>query len=308
MNDRQILYNLADAGAGGSSSAPGAGAAGGGAGPSPAVSAGGSPAAGAPGRSGETGAGQGAIEGTAAAQSAWKAPDFLPDHLRDADVAKTFDKVAGDWKRLRDEVANRPAPAKTVDEYAWEPSDKVKPFLAGDLKQDPVYAHAREAALKAGLPAPVFAAFVSNLYEGLADAKALPEPYNPERERDALIGDRARLMTAEQKDAEIRPILMPIVGFLDGLKRTGAIDDRGYAALGALLDTAPVVRALAKIADIASRGAPGLAPGGQAAGARVVSHADLKARQADPRNNPDSVSFDRTYREETTRLYQQLFG
>lgn len=303
MRFPEVLYTTADAAGGAPPAAASAGAAGGG----PSAPAGGQPS-GSPGRTTETGAGAGAIEGSAAVAAAWKAPDFLPDHLRDGDVSKTFEKVAADWKRLRDDIANRPAAPKSVDEYAWEPSDKVKPFLAGDVKQDPVYAHAREAALKAGVPAPVFNSFVSNLYEGLVDAKALPEPYSADRERDALLGDRARLMTPDQKDAEIRPMLMPLVGFLDGLQRTGAIDKAGYAQLGALLDTASGVRALAKIAELAAKGAPGLVPGGAPAGGGQITHADLKARQRDARNDPNSFAYDRAFRDETHRMYQQVFG
>lgn len=299
MNPRsQILYNLADGGGGAAPAASG-GPAGG-----PQTSGAGGAS---PGRTGEIPGGGGALDGSAAAASAWKAPDFLPEHLRDADVAKTFDKVAADWKSLRDRVAAIPPAAKSAEEFAWDPSDKVKPFIAGDIKADPMFKFAQEAALKAGMPAATFTAFVGGLYDAMADAKALPAPYNPEAERDALIGESARLMTAEQKDERIRPMLAPLVGFLDGLLRTNAIDKDGYARLGGLLDTAAGVRALTRIVGLATTTNPGLSGGGQGGG-RAATHGELKARLADPRNQPGNFAFDRDFSAETDRLYREMFG
>ncbi|MFZ1963866.1 MAG: hypothetical protein WAU78_10470, partial [Roseiarcus sp.] len=258
-----------------------------------------------------TGLGGGAAPGSGADANAWKAPDYLPEHLRDADVAKTFDKVAADWKAQRDRLAQAPQPPKTIDEYKLPAfSEKVTPYLAGDLAKDPVFAVAREAALKAGVPAAQFTGFVGGLYEAMAAGGLLPKPHDPAAERDTLVGERARLMTDAQKSDVIRPMLTPLISFLDGLKSQNAIDAAGYAQLGALLDTASGVRALTKLVELAGKGAsPGLNPGGapgEAGG--QVSHADLKARQRDARNDPNSMSFDAAYRAETTRLYQQAFG
>ena len=266
------------------------------------------PAGGGAGRDTALGTGAGSQPGSAEAANAWKAPDFLPDHLRDIDPVKTFEKLAPDWKRLRDQVANLPQPPKSAEEYKFEPGEKAKPYFSGDLAKDPALAAAREAALKAGIPATQFQSFVGGVFEQLAEQGVLPKPYDPEPERDALIGERAKFMTAEQKDAEIRPLLTPIVNYLEGLKRTGAIDADGYAALGGLLDKASGVRALAKLVDAASKGQPGLNPGGETGGTRSVTHNDLKARQRDPRNQPGTFAYDANYHAETQRLYQQLFG
>lgn len=259
------------------------------------------------GRSGDTGLGAGSQPGSAASASAWTAPDFLPEHLRGEDLAKTFEKLAPDWKAMRDRVAALPAPPKSVDEYKFDPSDKVKPFIAGDLSKDPAFTVMRDAALKAGVPAAAFSAAVGAFYEGLADKGLLAKPWNAETERDALIGENARFMTAEQKDAQIRPMLMPIVGMLDGLKNSNAIDADGYARLGSLLDTASGVRALAALVKLATPAGGGLNPGGAAAQGGAINHSDLKARQRDPRNTPGDRMFDPSFRAETDRLYQQAF-
>jgi hypothetical protein len=284
------------AGGGAASSAP----AGGGSPPSP--------SAGGAGINTPTGFGAGSQEGSAAEANAWKAPDYLPEHLRDADVSKTFEKVSADWRRLRDDVANRPAAPKTADEYKFDPGDKLKPYLAGDLGTDPAFAAVREAALKAGIPAGQFSSLVGGYLETLVDKGLIPKAHNIEAEREALIGERARTMTAEQKDEAIRPMLMPTVDFLKGLRLTGAIDEAGFAALGGVLDTAAGARALAQIVQLVNKAAPpGLNPGGAQAGGAQISHSDLKARLRDPRNTPGSMQFDRAFHAETDRLYQQAF-
>lgn len=278
--------------------------------PSSAPSGGAAPAAG--GAGGPSGGATTAPIGAPGAQDnsgGWRAPDFLPDHLRGKDVGETFARVAEDWKGLRDRVAQTPAPGKTVAEYAFTPSEKSAPFL-GDLANDPVLAVSQEAALKAGLSPKQFSDFVGQFYDTLADAGKLPQPYDAARERAALIGPDARFMSEAQQVEAVRPVLEGAARFLDGLKTTGELTPEAHALLGAQLDTAAGAKAIAAIAKLfAANGPRGLAMGGEAGGAgRPTTAADLRARQRDARNDPDSASFDRGFREKTQQMYREYYG
>ena len=256
-----------------------------------------------------TGAGVGSEPGTGA-PPAWKAPDFLPEHLRGEDVAKTFDKVVGDWKGLRDKVAALPAPPKSVDDYAFEPSEKVKPFV-GDLRADPAFALMREAALKAGIPASQFSAVVGGFYEGLVEKGMAPAPYNADAERSALLGQQAVAMSEQQRIDAAASVINPLAEQIEGLARTNAFDadpkvnKAAMTAVIGLLDTAVGVRAVQGLLKLA-KAAPGLQPGGAPA-AGSVSAADLRKRMGDPRNDPGSFAYEPAFREATLAAYQQYY-
>ena len=267
------------------------------------------PASAAPGRSGDTGANAGAAPGSAA-PPAWAPPDFLPEGLRDVDVNKTFDKVAGDWKRLRDTVAALPQPPKSIDEYKFEPSDKVKPYV-GDLAADPAFALMRDAALKAGVPAAQFSGVVGAFYEGLVEKGMAPAPYDAVKEQTSLLGPQAAAMTAQERGEAMKPIVMPLVEQIEGLERTSAfssdpkVNKAAAAALAPLLDTADGVRALKALFALAPK-QPGLNPGG--APATNLSPAQIKARMSDPRYDPSSHAYDANFRNETMDLYRKTFA
>ena len=237
----------------------------------------------------------------------WKAPDFLPEHLRGKDVNETFDKVTGDWKALRDRFAQIPQPGKDVADYAYQPSDKAAPFL-GDISKDPAFEVARQAALKAGLPPKAFSEFVGTFYDALAETGALPKPYNANAERDALVGPDARFMSDQQKDEIIAPLLKQGVGLLDGLLRSGEISKDGYATLGKLLDTAEGAKTLAAIAKKIGAGPAGGMNLGGDPGARGLTAESVRAMQKDPRANPNSSQYDAKFRDQMLAGYRQVFG
>lgn len=269
-----------------------------------------SPLAAGAGRDTPTGFGQGSQPGSGEPPD-WKAPDFLPEALRDADVAKTFDKVSQDWKRLRDTVAAIPPAPKSVDEYQFKPSEKVAPFV-GDLAKDPAFALMRQAALEAGIPAAQFSKVVGGFYEGLVEKGMAPQPYNEDRERVSLLGKQAETMTEAQRIEAVKPILTPLLHQLEGLARTNAFDPdpaankAAAAAVMGLLDTADGVRALKGILSLV-KSDPGLQPGG-APQVGSVSAADLRKRMGDPRNTPGDFRFDPAFYNETQELYRRHYA
>lgn len=299
------LYSPAGATEGGSASPPsgGASAPGGASVSSP-------PASGA--GSAPSGMSEATREGSAQTASQWKAPDYLPENLRGEDVGKTFEKVAADWQRLRGVVSGF-EPPKSIEEYKFTPSDKVKPHLGGDLAADPVFALMKEAALKAGVPAKQFEGVLGAFYEGLVDKRMAPKPFDIAAEQGQLLGPQAAAMTQEQRDQAVRPILMPLVEQLETLNRTSAFSQdpaankAAFAAVAGLLDSAAGVRALQALLKGAGPAASGLNPGGGAPTGQLTA-SQLRARQGDPRNVPGGFNFDASFRAETDRLYREMYG
>ncbi len=304
---------MADAGAASSAASGGSAPGGSAASSPPAAGAGGAAAAGDPGRTAPTGLGTGSEPGTGAAP-AWKAPDYLPEHLRGEDVAKTFERVAADWKAQRDRIAALPQAPKSVDDYAFEPSERAKPFV-GDLKADPAFALMREAALKAGIPKEQFAAVVGGFYDGLVEKGLAPKPYDVNAERAQLYGPGYERLTPQEREAALLPMLTELQDNLTGLERTAAFDAdpkknaAAVAALFKLADTADGVRALRGLLKAAQANAPqGLIPGGQTSQAQSASPADLRKRMSDPRYDPSSFAYDAGFRKETDDLYRRAYG
>lgn len=265
----------------------------------------------APGVSGQLGDPSGATDASAnngANAGAWKLPDGIPEHLK-ADKPEDFaTKLFDDWKKQRGNaqtLAEKFKPAEKVDDYKFEPSDKIKPFV-GDLAKDPVFGVAREMFLKAGVPAAMFGPVVGGLYEALADKGMLPKPYNPVGEVKAFLGDEAAHMNEEQLQARITPIVDAANGWVDGLVASKVLDKTTANELHALADTASGLRALVALQNHFKTG-DALKPGGEQ-GSPGVTRADLAARQRDPRNDVNSPRFDKAFQAETERLYRQVIG
>ncbi len=234
----------------------------------------------------------------------WKLPDGLPDKFKVEDRAEFENRLLGDWKRLEAEVRNRPQAPKSVDEYKYTPSEKVAPFV-GDLSADPIFGVAREAALKAGLPADQFSAFLGGLYETLADKGALPKAFDAHAERLAFLGPDARGKSAEAVLDMTRPFVQRAEATVQQIVAQAKLGPAEAAELSHLLGSASGLRTALALADLIR--APGLQPGGGAPASGALSRADLKARVADPRNDRNSTQFNREFAQETDRMYRQAF-
>jgi hypothetical protein len=297
----RILRLYSPDGASGGAGAPAGGAA-------PAAGGAASPAGGlsAPGGVGDLGRAPPAAGGNQPdgqpQPGAWKLPDGVPDHLR-ADSADAFAaKLFEDWGKQRG-VISKFEPAKSVEDYVYTPSDKLKPFV-GDLAKDPVFAIARDAALKAGVPKGAFPTFVGGVYESLVDKGLVPPPYDPVKERDAFFGDEARGLTEAQKVERLGPLLNGAQGFIASLVSDKVIDKGGGDQLLGLLDTANGAKAVLALQKAMT--ARGLTPQGGPGGDAGMSRDGLRARLADPRNDLNSAQYDRAFAEETNRLYQKF--
>lgn len=136
---------------------------------------------------GKGGGGDPAAPGAAGASGEWTPPESLPEDFRGADPAESLEKLLGGYTAerdrangLRDKLSKLPAVPKEPGEYAFEPTDKTKPFF-GD-EQAPFLDLAKQAAHAAGVPGEAFGQFVNGFYEAAADQGLVPEPFSPEKE------------------------------------------------------------------------------------------------------------------------------
>lgn len=251
-----------------------------------------------------------AATGDLAAQSAapaWKAPDFIPAHLQADKPEELVTNLAEDWKRQRDDIAQRGAPPASPAEYAYTPSDKVK-SLVGDLVADPVMNLFKEQAHKAGLPAAAFQTIVGGLYDQMAEKGLLPPPYSEENEFKAMLGDAAAGLSKDQMAQIAAPRIKAAETFLDGLVNNTTLDEPAVNELKAMLDLGHGVRAIEGLMRAMGQVKPGIQPSGDAAPVTGMTAKDLTARNADPRNDPDNPKFDRAFADETHALYKKFYG
>ena len=110
-------------------------------------------------------------------------PEGLPDHyFGDSDKA-TIDKLHAAVTGFRKNQGDAGAVPASADAYSFEPSDTLKPYVAG-FDKDPVYAAVRGIAHKAGITDKQFKTFMPGVLEHFARAIWSP--------RRSTQGDAAR--------------------------------------------------------------------------------------------------------------------
>jgi hypothetical protein len=229
-------------------------------------------------------------------------PDGYPDHLKAGSLAEFADKLGADWKGLRDKVATAPQPAKSIDDYKYEPSDKAKPFV-GDLAKDQTYQVAQKAALAAGLPADSFAKFVGAFHDDLADAGLLAKPLDVRAEALAFLGMENSPLDEEGVLKQLAPVVEPIFLFIDKVATDAQLPKGAKAAAMALMDTADGMRFMAAMQKAAAR--QGITPGGEG-GDGAATREQLAEMQKDPRADRNSPSYDLAFVEKMNELYRTL--
>lgn len=231
-------------------------------------------------------------------------PEGLPDHLFGTTERETIDKLLGAYKPAREEIAKLGELGKLPKEakdYAFDPSDKLKPYLP-NLAEDPVMQLARDTALKAGIRDKQFAPFIGGLLEALIDGDLVQAPVDLAAEKAALLPADARGLDEAGKNAAIDRRVRDNHARIEMWKSRG-LDEKSAEALAFTLDTAAGNKAVEFFA--AEMKTPQPTTGGAVAGG--FTQADLDARQRDPRNKVGDAKFDAAYAAETTRMYQTLY-
>lgn len=236
-------------------------------------------------------------------------PEGLPDHLAGANDRETVDKLFKAFDGYRRGEAERGAVPKTAADYAFEASDKLKPFVQ-NFDKDPVYAAARDIAHKAGMTDKVFKAFIPGLLEHLVEGGLVDQPVDAKAQLRTLAPSNVAGDDAAKEAAGAKRV-RDNVAWVDGAKAQGAFGDPNDPGAKEIADffastLASDPRAHRAIEWLRGKDAeprPALPASGSGAGT-----ADLTARINDPRGNPNSPQFDRAFAAETDRMLQQQYG
>lgn len=242
-----------------------------------------------------------AAGGEGGAAAAWR-PDGLPDHLVGKDERETIEKLWNAQKAYRDGQAKFEPPPADPAGYAFDWSDKVKPYAA-DFGEDAFFKGVREDALKAGLGNKQAGTFLDAVMTRMIDMQLVEAPVDIEAEKKKLAPAEARDLPAPERDAAIQRRVSTNVAFVDSLKAKG-LDAQVASDVSAELAGFPALNALVEFIRAGDGAAPALG-GQQTAG---VTKADLEKRMADPRQRFGTPTFDAEFAAETDRLFKQVHG
>lgn len=293
--------NAGGAAAGGATGAGASGAAAGSGAASGAAAAGAAAGSGAGGDS--TAAGGQSGQGAGAGPSPYR-PDGLPDHLFGKSDKETIDKLNAAFTGFRTQQSAAGTVPEKPDGYKFEASDKLKPYVA-NFDKDPVYAKTRDIAHKAGMTDKVFNGFMAPLLESLIEGGLVAAPIDARATLRAMApAQLANATDAEKETAGARRV-QDNIAWADGAKASKAIDEdiAGFLATSAA-DNPAANKLIEWLRGSNGETIPAMGSGG----ASGLTDAAMKDRINDPRNNPSSSKFDRTFANETDALSRKHYG
>lgn len=227
--------------------------------------------------------------GTSGGGGAWTAPQGLPAEFSGASADEALGKLLGGYTQLntraeglRTQLAQRPAAPEKADLYTFDPGDKLKPYF-GDVANNPLFGHARNAAHKHGMSQEQFAGFISETYGPMVDAGLLPAPFDPSNELKSFmtatgLDQKATQETLTANETFARGLVSQLKGVPESIK--GDVE----AALLGLTDTAVgnvLLHAISgRLAD------SGIRIAGSGGGLGELTADDLKKLDSDPRIDP----------------------
>lgn len=247
-----------------------------------------------------------------AGRPAW-APEGLPDHLSGATAEEALKKVFTAFDGYRKKEAEKGPPPK-VEDYAFTPSDAIKPFFGSDPASDPVLSSARELAHRHGLSPKQFNDFLGDMTGTLKDRGLLLPPVDQRKEVEAvrgLLGKAGRDTT----DAGYQAAIKDFEAWTDVFAQQRQLSPAATGALKAFLDSAAGFEAIMALRGGLAATAGGVVPvGGQAAPGGWTKES-LRQAQGDPRNDPrnrdasDSARrYDPAFAASVQAGYRQVYG
>lgn len=245
----------------------------------------------------------------AAAAGDWKAPDFVPENLRGKTADETFKKLTDAWKGYREKESKRESLPADPSGYAYKPGEKVAPFVADELADDPVFQSVREAALEAEIAPSKFNGFLDKVFGAMVDLGVVDRPVDPQAVLGGMVPEAAKSLP---HDEQMRQAGQRVLAITAGLQ-TYAVDQKlseGEAReLNLLVATDDGLRLLERLLPRAGAGAPaGLTPGGATPTAQTVTKESVRQRQADPRNRPGDAAYDPAFQRETVAQYKRVYS
>ncbi len=272
----------------------------------------GTPAGGNP-PAGDGGApGSGSPDAAASPPAGIYFPEGLPDHFKGASDRETIDKLAGAWKDYRNRDAGRDVP-ETPDGYLTLDGIDAKAFTLDErfkghieaLASDPGMKAAAEVAKKYGVERPAMYGMLQAAMGALQESGMLEPMVDVATERAALLPDAAKTLPKDQQDVAIDKRMNDNFAFIDLMVANRGLPKQvGEYAQMMLGDKAEGHLFLEFVRTAIQGGGQG--PGQHGGQGPSISHAQLKERQADPRNDPNDPRFDPAFERETSRLYQQF--
>lgn len=257
------------------------------------------------GGQGDAGAGGGA--------GAFQYPDGFPDQYKGGTIEESFGKLFGGYSEthrraegLRTQLAQLPKAPEKPEDYAYDPSDKLKPFL-GDMANNPVFTQARQAFHKHNIPPDAFKGVIEDLYGPLVDQGLLGQPYSPEGEvrsfmKEMNLDAQAATSTLGNVDAFAKGLVGQLKGVPEGLK------EDVQAQLLSLTDTAAGNILLHALSQRMAEN--GIRISGESTMQGDLTEEDLRKLDQDPRidpNNRNHVDADKRYDEALRKRYDEAY-
>lgn len=246
-------------------------------------------ATGSQGATGATGAAGGTgATGAAPSADAWKKD--IPAHMLKDTAEATLSEVYKAFNGYHQKATALGPVGKSADDYKFEFSEKLKPHFA--QADDPALKNFQAAAHELGVPIKVAQQLIEKTFGPLAEAGKLVAPFNPKAELEGM----AKLLGKSGAEAgpAVEHAMKETEAFAANIGKSLGLSEAAQVELESLALTASgfeVLRALQ-----ANAGKPGFALGGTG-GDGPLSRADLEAMQTDPRFDPQSVKYDKAFRQ-----------
>ncbi|OKO67839.1 hypothetical protein AC629_42475, partial [Bradyrhizobium sp. NAS80.1] len=255
------------------------------------------------GGSGDGGAGGGQSGGGGGAPSPYR-PDGLPDHFAGGSDKETIDKLFTAVNGFRTKQGEAGAVPEKADGYALDASDKLKPYVA-NLDKDPVWGKTRDIFHKAGITDKQFKATMGPLLEGLIDGGLVAAPIDPKAVLKGMAPPDMANASDDEKIAAGSKRVTDNIAWADGAKANQALPEEVASFLAASAADSVAANTLIEWLR-GSNGETRPAMGG--GGSSGMTDAQLKERINDPRNNPSSSRYDKTFATETDQLSRKQWG
>lgn len=229
-------------------------------------------------------------------------PEGLPEHLAGTDDKETIDRLFRAFDGFRKSQGDRGEVPAEPKAYAYEPSETVKPYAAG-FESDAFFGKVKERAHQLGMGQKQFQTFIDGVLSDMIGGGFVEDPFNPDAERAALVPD---VTDPKERSARAEAVVQENIALIDVMQKRA---DRPLPAnvatwLQTQMDRAAANQLVAWAASLTGEQKPAL----NGARAGSITEADLRKRNADPRNTPGNPTYDRAFAEETRDLYRQFYG
>lgn len=225
-----------------------------------------------------------------------------------ANDRETIDKLANALTGYRTRDSSRGAVPEKPDGYKPEWSNEaLKPYVAS-LESDEfgkkfLNGTVFGSAHKHGIGDKQLSGFLNDVLGEMVAGEMVEPVVDPKKERAALIPDAARSLPEAEQNAAVDKRLNDNLAWIEAMKAQGMPKEAADFFVAELGDRAHGVIGMEWLRNKIGGGAQPHAGGDQAA---ADKRAAVKARHADPRNNPMDAKFDQAFLDETVRLTKEL--